>query len=252
MTWVIIAQLLVKRQQQERQINMAFSDEDFGQWASYFHQIRDESWFSDLTNRVESAYKRGEPAVYPPREELFTALRLTPPEAVKCVIIGQDPYHEAGQAQGLSFSVHKGVPIPRSLRNIYKELNADLGLPVPEHGSLVSWADQGVLMLNDILTVYDGQANSHKGWGWERFTAFVIDVVEQQPRPVAYLLWGKSAQKKVEQNHLGEGQYPRLIIKSNHPSPLSASRGFFGSRPFSQVNDFLNHQGVAPIDWQIR
>lgn len=141
----------------------------------------------------------------------------------------QDPYHEVGQAQGLSFSVHEGVPIPRSLRNIYKELNADLGLPVPTHGSLVSWASQGVLMLNDVLTVYDGQANSHKGWGWERFTGHIIDVVEQQPHPVAYLLWGKSAQKKVEQNHLGEGEYPRLIVQSNHPSPLSASRGFLAA-----------------------
>lgn len=230
---------------------MAFSGSDFGQWAPYLNEIQNELWFSELSQRVEAAYEKGDPAVYPPRDELFTALRLTPPEVVKCVIIGQDPYHEVGQAQGLSFSVHKGVPIPRSLRNIYKELNADLGLPIPEHGSLVSWASQGVLMLNDVLTVYDGQANSHKGWGWEQFTAYIIDVVERQPRPIAYLLWGKSAQKKVEQNHLGKGEYPRLIVQSNHPSPLSASRGFFGSRPFSQVNAFLTSHDIPPIDWQI-
>lgn len=230
---------------------MAFTERDLGQWAPYVQQICTESWFLELTQRVEAAYSAGTPPVYPPREELFTALRLTPPQAVKCVIIGQDPYHEAGQAQGLSFSVHKGVPIPRSLRNIYKELSSDLGLPMPDHGCLEAWAAQGVLLLNDVLTVYDGQANSHKGWGWERFTSHVIDVVERQPRPVAYILWGKSAQKKVEQNHLGEGDYPRLVLKSNHPSPLSASRGFFGSRPFSQVNAFLTDHGVEPVDWQI-
>ena len=141
--------------------------------------------------------------------------------------------------------------MPRSVKNIYKELDSDLGLSVPDHGNLEHWAEQGVLMLNDVLTVYEGQANSHKGWGWERFTSRLIDIVEAQPRPVAYILWGKSAQKKVEQNHLGAGDWPRLIVKSNHPSPLSASRGFFGSRPFSQVNDFLRVNGAETIDWQL-
>lgn len=230
---------------------MAFSDQDFGNWAQALQEIRTQLWFADLTQKVEEAYDKSNPKVYPPRQELFTALRLTPPEAVKCVIIGQDPYHEEGQAQGLSFSVHEGTPVPRSLRNIYKEMQSDLGLPIPKHGSLVSWAKQGVLLLNDVLTVYEGRANSHKGWGWEEFTSFVIAEVERQPRPIAYVLWGKSAQKKVEQNHLGRGEYPRLILKANHPSPLSASRGFFGSRPFSQVNDFLAANSVAPIDWRI-
>lgn len=230
---------------------MAFIPEDFGRWAPWLQKLYDEDWLPALERRVEAAYAAGEPKVYPPRDELFTALRLTPPEQVKCVIIGQDPYHEEGQAQGLSFSVHKGVPVPRSLKNIYKELESDLGLSAPDHGNLERWAEQGVLMLNDVLTVYEGQANSHKGWGWERFTSRLIDIVEAQPRPVAYILWGKSAQKKVEQNHLGAGEWPRLILKSNHPSPLSASRGFFGSRPFSQVNDFLRANGAEPIDWQL-
>lgn len=230
---------------------MAFTDIDFGSWAAGLMPIRAEAWFLALQDKVEQAYTAGSPKVYPPRGDLFTALRLTPPEAVKCVVIGQDPYHGAGQAHGLSFSVRRGVPVPRSLKNIYKELNSDLGLPAPDHGCLVHWAEQGVLMLNDVLTVFEGQANSHKGWGWERFTSNLIDIVERQDRPVAYILWGKSAQKKVEQNHLGEGKCPRFILRSNHPSPLSASRGFFGSRPFSQVNDFLTANGVAPIDWRL-
>lgn len=230
---------------------MAFSHSDLGQWAPYLQEMQTEPWFLALSERVEDAYRVNSPRVFPPREELFTALRLTPPTRIKCVIIGQDPYHEEGQAQGLSFSVHKTVPIPRSLRNIYKELSTDLGLPSPEHGSLKCWAEQGVLLLNAVLTVYEGQANSHKGWGWEHFTSDIIDIVERQPQPIAYILWGKSAQKKIEENHLGHGKYPRLIVQSNHPSPLSASRGFFGSRPFSKVNDFLTNYGVDPIDWRI-
>ncbi len=230
---------------------MGFTPQDFGQWADELAGLEGESWFSALQERVEHAYVASTPQVFPPRADLFTALRLTPPERGKCVILGQDPYHEEGQAHGLSFSVRRGVAIPRSLQNIYKELSADLGLSAPRHGCLEAWAEQGVLLLNSVLTVYEGQANSHRGWGWERFTSALIDIVERQPRPVAYLLWGKAAQKKVEENHLGEGAYPRLIVKSNHPSPLSASRGFFGSRPFSQVNRFLETNGSAPIDWQI-
>lgn len=228
---------------------MAFTQQELFAWSSVLDTFAGEGWYQQLCRRVDDAYYAGDPRVYPPREELFTALHLTSPEQVKCVIIGQDPYHEEGQAHGLSFSVHKGVPVPRSLKNIYKELHSDLGCAIPEHGNLESWASQGVLMLNDVLTVYRGQANSHKGWGWEKFTSALIDIIEQQPQPVAYILWGKSAQKKVEQNHLGAGMNPRYVIRSNHPSPLSASRGFFGSRPFSQVNDFLVSHGVEPIDW---
>lgn len=230
---------------------MAFTEQDFSQWAPYLKKIRTETWFQALEGRVESAYEQGNPRVFPPREDLFTALRLTAPEQIKCVIIGQDPYHELGQAHGLSFSVRKGTPIPRSLRNIYKELYTDLGIEAPQHGCLEYWAEQGVLMLNDVLTVYEGEANSHKKWGWEKFTSELIRLVEEQPQPIAYILWGKSAQKKVVQSHLGEGTAPRLILQSNHPSPLSASRGFFGSKPFSQVNEFLRANDVQEIDWHI-
>lgn len=224
---------------------------ELGRWAPYLETTTRSGLFVQLMQQVEAAYQKDQPTVYPPRKDLFHALRLTAPEQVKCVIIGQDPYHERGQAHGLSFSVQKGVPIPRSLRNVYKELNSDLQIPIPNHGCLISWAAQGVLLLNNVLTVYDGAANSHKAWGWEKFTSAIIDIVEQQPKPVAYVLWGKMAQKKIEENKLGQGNYPRLIHCSNHPSPLSASRGFFGSRPFSAVNAFLIENGADPIDWAI-
>ena len=224
---------------------------ELGRWAPYLETTTRSGLFVQLMQQVEAAYQKDQPTVYPLRKDLFHALRLTAPEQVKCVIIGQDPYHERGQAHGLSFSVQKGVPIPRSLRNVYKELNSDLQIPIPNHGCLISWAAQGVLLLNNVLTVYDGAANSHKAWGWEKFTSAIIDIVEQQPKPVAYVLWGKMAQKKIEENKLGQGNYPRLIHCSNHPSPLSASRGFFGSRPFSAVNAFLIENGADPIDWAI-
>lgn len=230
---------------------MAFTAADFGAWADAVAEMSNEPWYLQLQDKVERAYQAEEPRVFPPRNELFTALRLTRPEQVKCVILGQDPYHEEGQAMGLSFSVHRGIAIPRSLRNIYKEQGTDLGIEQPNHGDLTAWASQGVLMLNDVLSVYEGAANSHKGWGWEKFTAHLISVVERQSHPIAYVLWGRSAQKKVESNHLDESPHPRLIIRSNHPSPLSASRGFFGSRPFSRVNAFLAEHGVEPIDWQL-
>ena len=224
---------------------------DLGAWKTWLAPLMTESWFNDLMLRVDAAYAANAPKVFPPQKDLFTALRLTAPEQVKCVILGQDPYHEEGQAHGLSFSVRKGTPIPRSLKNIYKELDSDLGIPAPEHGCLEAWAKQGVLLLNTVLTVYEGQANSHKGWGWERFTSYLIDIVERQPQPIAYLLWGKAAQKKIGENHLGDSKHPRLILQSNHPSPLSASRGFFGSRPFSQTNQFLYEQGSTPIQWNL-
>lgn len=230
---------------------MAFFAAEFGAWAEAIDELRAEPWFSCLECRVEETYRANAPKVYPPRDELFTALRMTPPDRVKCVILGQDPYHEEGQAMGLSFSVHHGVAIPRSLRNIYKELEADLGIPRADHGDLTGWAAQGVLLLNDVLSVYEGAANSHKSWGWERLTAHLISVVERQSQPVAYVLWGRSAQRKADSIRLAESIHPRLVIRSNHPSPLSASRGFFGSRPFSQVNAFLESNGVAPIDWRL-
>lgn len=223
-----------------------------GKWEPLLESLCRENWWKALETQVEAAYEQGEPEVYPPREDLFAALRLTPPENVKCVILGQDPYHEPGQAHGLAFSVRPGEKIPPSLRNIYQELNQDLGCPIPTHGCLTAWGEQGVLLLNNVLTVYRGAANSHKKWGWQKFTTALLREVNKLPQPVAYLLWGKDAQNKVKSAALDEATAPRLILTSSHPSPLSAYRGFLGSRPFSQVNRFLEEQGSAAIDWTIR
>ena len=222
-----------------------------GKWEPLLKPLSREKWWKTLEEQVEEAYERGEPEVYPPRDDLFTALRLTPPERVKCVILGQDPYHEPGQAHGLAFSVRPGQKIPPSLRNIYQELNRDLGSPIPSHGCLTQWGKQGVLLLNNVLTVYQGAANSHKKWGWQHFTTALLREVNRLPQPVAYLLWGKDAQSKVKTAALESAEGPRLILTSSHPSPLSAYRGFLGSRPFSQVNRFLTEQGCMPIDWAV-
>ena len=189
--------------------------------------------------------------IFPRGDEWFRALDLTPPEKVRVVILGQDPYHGAGQAHGLCFSVRQNVPPPPSLVNIFKELESDLGLPRPRHGFLESWAQQGVLLLNSVLTVEMGKAASHQGRGWERFTDAVIRHVAAKPTPVVFLLWGSYAQKKgafidgIEQG----GRH--LVLKSVHPSPLAAHGGFFGCRHFSQANEFLEGQGIAPIDWAL-
>lgn len=193
--------------------------------------------------------------VYPPREDWFAAFRLTPPERVRVVILGQDPYHEAGQAMGLAFSVRRGIKLPPSLRNIFRELESDLGCPPPGHGDLSFWAEQGVLLLNTVLTVAAGRANSHKALGWQSLTTEVVAAAASLPQPVAFLLWGAPAQKTYEQAVSrkallpGAAPGPRLILSAPHPSPLSAYRGFFGSRPFSRVNTFLTAHGEAPIDW---
>ena len=230
---------------------MPFTKEELGEWWDVVSAFQGEAWFQSLQAQVDAAYAESETPVYPPRDDLFSALRMTPPRAVKCVILGQDPYHEEGQAHGMSFSVREGVKIPRSLQNIYKELHNDLDLPVPTHGYLGHWAEQGVLLLNSVLTVYQGQANSHKRWGWEEFTTGLLRALAGIPHPIAFVLWGRSAQAKGESAHLEESAYPRLVLRANHPSPLSANRGFFGSRPFSQVNAFLQDNGCAPIDWNI-
>lgn len=222
-----------------------------GQWAPIAEPFIDEPWCQSLIRQVEAAYASDKP-VYPPREDLFTALRLTPPRQVRCVILGQDPYPGAGQAHGLAFSVRPGVPVPRSLNNIYRELEADLGIPPAQGGSLIPWAEQGVLLLNNVLTVYGGEANSHKDWGWEQFTARLLLSLRDQPRPMAFVLWGKGAQTKGAEAKIMESPYPRLIIQSPHPSPLSARRGFFGSRPFSRVNRFLEEHGEPPIRWELK
>ena len=179
------------------------------------------------------------------------AFALTPPERVRCVILGQDPYHEPEQAHGLAFSVRPGVPLPRSLRNIYKEREADLGLPPAQTGCLIPWARAGVLLINTVLTVDAGQANSHAKFGWQTFTDAVFRILWQLPQPVAFVLWGKQAQIKLERAIDAPAGGPRLVHTSAHPSPLSAKRGFFGSRPFSQVDAFLRENGAVPIGWAL-
>lgn len=183
--------------------------------------------------------------IFPPMEDIFNALRYTSYKDTRVVILGQDPYHESGQAHGLSFSVRKGIRIPPSLVNIYKELNSDVGMKIPSHGELTSWAVQGVLLLNATLTVREGMANSHKDIGWTRFTDEVIKKLSESDEPMVFILWGANARSKkkyiYKKNH--------LIIESAHPSPLSAFNGFFGSRPFSRANEFLSSHGRAPINW---
>lgn len=185
--------------------------------------------------------------IYPDMYDIFNALQYTDYKDVKVVILGQDPYHGHGQAHGMSFSVKPGVQPPPSLVNIFKELHEDLGCYIPDNGYLKKWADQGVLLLNTVLTVREGQANSHRNMGWEQFTDKVISILNERETPIVFILWGKNAQSK-----LSIINNPRhYIIKSSHPSPLSAYNGFLGSRPFSRANDFLVSIGKTPIDWQI-
>ena len=204
-----------------------------------------QPYYKKLFQTVNEEYRTRK--IFPPSNDIFNALHLTPLKEVKVVILGQDPYHGDGQAHGLCFSVRPGVDIPPSLVNIYKELHDDLGCTIPNHGCLTKWARQGVLLLNTVLTVRAHQANSHKGIGWEEFTDAAIRQVDKQDRPVVFILWGRPAQMKRAMLHNPK----HLILEAPHPSPLSAYRGFFGSRPFSQANRFLEAQGVAPIDWQI-
>lgn len=185
--------------------------------------------------------------VYPDMYHIFQAFEWTPFSQVKVVILGQDPYHGPHQAHGLSFSVQPGVPVPPSLQNIYKELQDDLGIAPVNHGYLKKWADQGVLLLNSVLTVRDGQAFSHQGHGWERLTDVAIHQLSERPKPVVFILWGRAARNKMTLID----QTRNIVIKSAHPSPLSASRGFFGSRPFSKTNAALTAMGEEPIDWQL-
>ena len=214
---------------------------ELGPWREYLDLKR----FSALFEAVERAYETAE--VYPPRAELFSAFELTPPEQVRVVILGQDPYHEPGQAPGLAFSVRQGVKLPPSLVNIYKERESDLGIPPAPHGDLTHWAEQGVLLLNTVLTVERGKANSHKALGWQAFTDHVVQRLSDLPQPVVFVLWGAQAQKKAAV--AAASSNPRLVLQGPHPSPLSAYRGFFGSRPFSRINEFLQEHGGAPICW---
>ncbi len=185
--------------------------------------------------------------VYPPMENIFNAMKTTSYNDVKAVILGQDPYHEPGQAHGLAFSVQKGTQIPPSLRNIYQELNANLGIPPAPHGQLTKWAEHGVLLLNTVLTVRRGQANSHKGMGWEIFTDDVIMKLNEREKPIVFILWGGNAKTKAKL--ITNRQH--LILTAAHPSPLSAYNGFFGCRHFSKCNEFLAANGIEPVDWRI-
>ena len=202
-------------------------------------------YYRKLYETVKSEYETKE--VYPAPDDIFNAFAFTPLSKVKVVILGQDPYHEPGQAHGLCFSVKPEVDIPPSLVNIYKELEDDLGCYIPNNGYLEKWARQGVLMLNTVLTVRAHQANSHKEIGWEKFSDAAIRKVSEQDRPIVFILWGRPAQAKKSMLHNPK----HLILEAPHPSPLSAYRGFFGSRPFSQANRFLKAQGIEPVDWQI-
>ncbi|MBL8096701.1 MAG: uracil-DNA glycosylase [Anaerolineales bacterium] len=214
-------------------------------WRPILLQETDKPYFKTLRQFVAEERKQG--VVYPPKEQEFAALHLTPYEKVSVLILGQDPYHGPNQAQGLCFSVRRGVPPPPSLQNIYKELRDDLGCAIPPHGDLTHWAEQGVLLLNAVLTVRAGQAASHGGKGWETFTDAVIQAVNAKPDRVVFVLWGAYARKKAPLIDTTR----HVIIQSAHPSPLSANNGFFGSRPFSKINAALREAGRPEIDWQL-
>lgn len=214
-------------------------------WLEALKEEFRKPYYKQLFATVNKEYQTR--LVFPPADDIFNAFHLTPLHKVKVVILGQDPYHNRGQAHGLCFSVKKGVEVPPSLVNIYQELHDDLGCDIPDHGCLTKWAEQGVLMLNTVLTVRAHQANSHQGIGWEEFTDAAIRILNQEQRPMVFILWGRPAQmKKAMLNNPAH-----LILEAPHPSPYSASRGFFGSRPFSKTNDYLIKHGMDPIDWQI-
>lgn len=202
-------------------------------------------YYKQLYTKIKSEYETR--VVYPPSEEIFTAFSLTDLDDVKVLILGQDPYHEVGQAHGLSFSVKPGIQIPPSLQNIYKELKDEMGLYIPNNGYLTKWASQGVLMLNTVLTVRSGMANSHKGIGWEQFTDAAIEALNKLDKPIVYMLWGSNAQSKGKMLN----NKKQLVLKAPHPSPLSAYRGFFGCNHFIKCNEFLKANGISEIDWQI-
>jgi uracil-DNA glycosylase len=214
-------------------------------WNPVLKAELEKPYFAELRTFVDAERRRA--PVYPPADEVFAALHLTPYADVKVLILGQDPYHGPGQAHGLCFSVRPGVDVPPSLANIYAELESDLGIPRPDHGCLDAWARQGVLLLNATLTVRSRQAASHQGKGWETFTDSVIEAVDAKPERVVFILWGSSARRKKALVDTSR----HVVIESPHPSPLSAHRGFFGSRPFSRANEALVAAGREPVDWRI-
>ena len=214
-------------------------------WDNKLDIIWNSQGFKKFWNIIKKEYETK--TIYPAYENIFNALKLTPYNNVKVVIIGQDPYHGEGEAHGLAFSVLDGVKIPPSLVNIYKELKSDLGIDIPKSGNLTKWAKNGVLLLNNALTVIKDQANSHQNIGWNLFTDYIIKILNQKETPVVFILWGRNAQSK-EKLITNPNHY---IIKSAHPSPLSANNGFFGSKPFSKANNFLIKKNIDPIDWSL-
>ncbi len=219
-------------------------------WASVLNPLLDDGALDAVAARVVASAAAGQ-LIYPPSDQWFAALDATALDDVRVVILGQDPYHGEGQAHGLCFSVMPGVKVPPSLKNIYKELADDVGAVPVRHGYLQHWAEQGVLLLNNVLTVEAGKAASHKGWGWEAFTDAVVAAVAADAAPKVFILWGSHAQKKADKIKLLADGGPHLILRGPHPSPLSAYQGFFGSKPFSQANDFLTKNGRGAIDWQL-
>lgn len=217
-------------------------------WGSILEEELKKPYIASLKEFLASESQRGA-VIYPPAEKVFLSLLYTPFEKVKVVIMGQDPYHGPGQAHGLSFSVEPKEPLPPSLKNIYKELVADVGIPYPEHGSLISWATQGVLLLNATLTVREGEPKSHYGKGWEMFTDAIISKLCKREDPLVFVLWGRSAGEKCERI-LSQNNHPHAVLKAAHPSPFSMMK-FFGCRHFSKANSFLEGWGKDPIDWRI-
>lgn len=214
-------------------------------WHTALSSEFDKLYFLHLAERVRSAYAGAVP-VYPRGRDIFRALDACPLESVRVVILGQDPYHGAGQAEGLAFSVPEGIPVPPSLQNIKKEIANDLGQPSQiAQGHLMPWVEQGVLLLNTTLTVYEGQANAHQGWGWETFTDRIIEVLNARSRPMVFMLWGSPARRKGSMIDRSK----HCVLEAPHPSPLSAHRGFMGCRHFSQANAFLVAHGMLPIRW---
>ncbi len=215
-------------------------------WGGLFQQEQPKPYFQNLMRTVEQEYKDGE--CFPPFQKIFAALNATPYDAVKCVIVGQDPYHTPGQAMGLAFATPAGHPMQPSVQNIYKEIQAELGIPVPAHGDLTQWAQRGVLLLNSVLTVRARKPASHQNIGWEKFTDAVLAAIDEKQGPVVYMLWGRYARDKARMLTNPD----HLVLESPHPSPYSAASGFFGNGHFKKCNQFLADRGVPPIDWTIR
>ena len=214
-------------------------------WDSILNEEFEKEYFKEIMEFIEEEYSSK--TVYPPKDEIFNAFKFTPSSEVKVVILGQDPYHEEGQAHGLAFSTPEGRAIPRSLKNIFKEIEDEYNYPIPDSGCLEKWAKQGVFLLNTVLTVREGEANSHSDCGWQTFTDNVIKALDKQSQPIAFLLWGKQAEKKMEllenPNH--------LVLVTSHPSPFSARRGFFGCNHFRLANEYLRKNDIEEIDWKL-